>query len=150
MYWLIQYDVQGFWNVLEDKLLNVVDKLVPKTKFVNNTIKEPIPSVIKNKINIRNRLLKKRKNNFTPKLKSRIANLTFEIKTLFFSKRRLTVRKGKALWQVVKLAKNCGTQHIPNSLTLGGLEIPIHEQSNEFAKFFVKKVNDILTFKMSH
>ena len=77
MYWLIQHDVQGFWNVLEDKLINVVYKLVPITKFFNNTIKEPIPSVIKNKINIRNRLLKERKNNFTPELKSRIANLTF-------------------------------------------------------------------------
>ena len=92
--WKIDTDgVQGFWNVFENQLINVVDKLVPTTKFVNNTIKEPIPSVIKNKINIRNRLLKKRKTNFTLELKSRIANLTFEIKTHFFSKRILTIRK---------------------------------------------------------
>ena len=120
------------------------------TKFVNNTIEERIRSAIKNKINIRNRLLKKLKNNFMPELKIRIANLTFEIKTHFFSKRRLTVRKGitpgnnKALWQAVKLAKNYGTPNIPNSMTLGGLEIPRHEQSNEFPNFFVKKVNDIV------
>ena len=143
-------DVQGFWNALEAKLISVIDNIIPMTKFVNNTIKERISSAIKNKINIRNRLLKKRKNNFTPELKSRIANLTFEIKTHFFSKRRLSVRKGitpgnnKALWQAVKLAKNHGTPNIPNSMTLGGLEILSHEQSHEFAKFFVKKVNDIV------
>ena len=68
-------DVQGFWNEFENKLVQVIDKIVPLTPFVNNMIKEPIPGVIKNKINIRNRLLKKRKTNATPELKSRIANL---------------------------------------------------------------------------
>ena len=29
-------------------------------------------------------------------------------------------------------------------MSLGGLEIPSHEQSNEFANFLVKKVNDIV------
>ena len=65
-------DVQGFWNEFENKLVHVIDKIVPLTPFVNNIIKEPIPSVIKNKINIRNRLLKKRKTNATPVIKPAI------------------------------------------------------------------------------
>ena len=120
------------------------------TPFVNNIIKEPIPSVIKNKINIRNRLLKKRKTNATPEFKSRIANLTFEIKTHFFAKRKFSVRKGivpgnsKALWQAVNRSKNLGSSHIPKTMTLGGLEVPSNEISDGFANFFEKKVNDIV------
>ena len=44
-------DVQGFWNTFEKKLLHVVDKIIPMTKFVNNAVKEPVPRYIKNKLN---------------------------------------------------------------------------------------------------
>ena len=53
-------DVQGFWNDFECKFIDVVDKIVPITKFENNIAKVPLPKVIKNKLNIRNRLLRKR------------------------------------------------------------------------------------------
>ena len=77
--------------------------------------------------------------NPSPDLKARIANLTFEIKSNFFEKRKFSVRKGivpgntKALWQAVKLAKNHGSSNIPNSMTLGGVEVPSHEISDGFA-----------------
>ena len=60
----------------------------------------------------------------------------FEIKTHFFVKRKFSVRKGiipgnsKAMWQAVNLAKNLGSSHIPNTMTLGGLEVPSHEISD--------------------
>ena len=40
-------DVQGFWNDFECKLINVVDKIVPITKFENNIAKVQMPKVIK-------------------------------------------------------------------------------------------------------
>ena len=49
-------DVQGFWNDFEFKLIYVIDKIVPITKFENNIAKVPVPKVIKNKLNIRNML----------------------------------------------------------------------------------------------
>ena len=51
-------DVQDFWNVFENKLIKIVDEIVPMTQFDGNIIKERIPKLIKNKINRRNRLLK--------------------------------------------------------------------------------------------
>ena len=62
-------DVQDFWNVFENKLIKIVDEIVPMTQFDGNIIKERIPKLIKNKINRRNRLLKTFKRNPTLLLK---------------------------------------------------------------------------------
>ena len=47
-------DVQQYWNVFENKLINVVDEIVPLVEFAGNVIKEKPPRLIKNKINKRN------------------------------------------------------------------------------------------------
>ena len=44
------------------------------TKFVNNVVKGKVPRHIKNKMNVRNRLLKLRKKRLSPEIKSRITN----------------------------------------------------------------------------
>ena len=51
-------DVQEYWNVLENKIINVVDEISPLTNYSGNVIKENTPKIIRNKINRRNRLLK--------------------------------------------------------------------------------------------
>ena len=51
-------DVQGAWDDFENKLIAVVDNLVPLSEFKNN-LQVKLPSnVIKRKINLRKRLLK--------------------------------------------------------------------------------------------
>ena len=45
-------DVQGFWNDFETKIIKVVDELVQLCAFVNNVVKEKVPRLIKNKINL--------------------------------------------------------------------------------------------------
>ena len=52
-------DVQGFWNDFELKLIDVIDKMVPITKFENNVVNVIVPRVIKNKLSIMKRLLKR-------------------------------------------------------------------------------------------
>ena len=100
---------QGFWNHFESKLINVIDKIAPVCKFEDNIVKVTVPGHIKNKLNLRKRLLKKRKNYPSPELKARIANLNFEIRSHFFSITRYKVRKGiipgnsKTLWQSEQL-----------------------------------------------
>ena len=89
--WNIQIeDAQQYWNVFENMLVNIVDEIVPMVEYHNNVIKEKTPGIIKNKINKRNRLLKKFRKFKTPELKRRIADLNFEIRTHFFAKRNST------------------------------------------------------------
>jgi hypothetical protein len=61
--WDISDDsVQGFWNTLENKLITAVDVLVPMAQFSNTQSRKLIlPPSLKNKFNIRKRLLKKMK-----------------------------------------------------------------------------------------
>ena len=71
--WEVDIDnVQEFWNVFENKLIKVVDKLVPLTSFVGTTVKSNVPKNIKNKINKRNRLLRSFKRSPTVDLKAKI------------------------------------------------------------------------------
>ena len=63
--WQLRSDsVQDCWNEFESKLVEVVDKIVPLTEFINNTFaKSKIPPEIKNLMNKRKRLLFKFKTN---------------------------------------------------------------------------------------
>ena len=58
--WNLEGDsVQDCWNDFENKLITIVDDIVPLTEFSNNTeAKLKIPPEIKNVINTRKRLLK--------------------------------------------------------------------------------------------
>ena len=72
---LIEWDlevnnVQNMWDEFESKLVKVVDKIVPLTRFVNKKAICSTPFEIKRKFNIRKRLLKQRKRNPRQKPKS--------------------------------------------------------------------------------
>ena len=112
------------WNDFEIKLVNVVDKLAPICEFKED---QPIskPNVfVKNKINIRHRLLKQQKMVPTLNLKTRIKNLSFEIKTHFYSERKNQIRKklvpgnSKSLWNAVRAARDIGSNSLPSSLLI--------------------------------
>ena len=115
-------DVQSFWNSFESKVISIVDKIVPVTEFVNNRVLSKPPPVIRNKINKRNRLLKRRKHNMSETLRRKIVDLNAEIKTFYFSKKKESVRKGilpgnsRSLWSAVNIAKDTGTDEIPKNI----------------------------------
>ena len=79
--------MQQYWNVLENKIIKVIDEIVPLSNFTGHVIKESIPKVVKNKINKRNRLLKSFKRHPNPELKKRITDLNCEIRTHFLAKK---------------------------------------------------------------
>ena len=63
-------DVQTYWNCFESLLVDIVDQVAPLEKIGNNEpSKNFIPAHIKNKINKRDRLLKKTIPNNTPEKK---------------------------------------------------------------------------------
>ena len=65
--------VQQCWNSFESKLVAVVDNIALLVIHRNNIVTKSInPPIIKNKINIRKRLLKQTKKRPTNKLRDRI------------------------------------------------------------------------------
>jgi hypothetical protein len=74
--WTVEDDtVQGTWNMFENKLVNILDVLIPVKEFTNNTcITIKHNPMIKNKINIRKRLLKIYKTNKTVCIKEKNRN----------------------------------------------------------------------------
>ena len=129
-------DVQQIWNNFENKLVLVIDRLVPLTEFVNDKIKVKLCPTIKRKLNIRNRLLKQLKRNPTLELKRRIKQLNAEIKNHFHSEKKKEVRRcilpgnSKSLWNAVKVSKNMGTGSLPKAMTVNGVKVDVHERSN--------------------
>ena len=149
--WSLDYDkVQDNWNQFENQILLIIDTIVPYVKFQDNVIKIGTPPIIKNKINIRNRLLKNFKRNPTMAIKERIRHLNCEIRNHFYSDKRKFVRKGilpgnsKSLWRVVNIAKDASCPMIPTNMlydnnTVTGIDVP-----DSFANFFDNKVNNIV------
>ena len=86
-------DVQQFWNVFENLLIKVVDEIVPMTVFHGNVVKNNTPRIIKNKINKRNRLLKSFRKRPSLDTKNKITSLNCEIRSYFFYRKKLNVRK---------------------------------------------------------
>ena len=81
-------DVQEAWNDFEHKLIKVVDMVAPIVELNDEYfINKPCP-IIKNKLNLRGRLLKIQKNRPTLELKKCIKNLGIKIKNHFHSVKR--------------------------------------------------------------
>ena len=142
--------MQDNWNQFENQILLIIDTIIPYVKFQDNVIKIGTPPIIKNKINIRNRLLKNFKRNPTMAIKERIRHLNCEIRNHFYSDKRKFVRKGilpgnsKSLWRAVNIAKDASCPMIPTNMlydnnTVTGIDVP-----DSFANFFDNKVNNIV------
>ena len=122
--WNFEFDdVQSFWNTFESNLVEVVDDLCPLEKFVNKKqIKLNSPKHIKKKLNRRNNLLKKIKNNPHDSLGARteLKTLNKEIKTHFYHNKAASVRRGilpgnsKSLWDAVRISKDLNTTLMPD------------------------------------
>jgi hypothetical protein len=140
---------QEAWNDLENKLVKIVDSVVPISEFKGNHLAlKPCPT-IKRKLNLRNRLLKLLKIRPTLDLRSRIKNLNFEICSHCRSIKRNNVRRriipgnSKSLWNAVKMSMDSVIDPLPDLMTRGGVPIGGHERSGCFAAFFSEKVSSI-------
>ena len=152
----VQFDleiltVQDLYNEIENKIINIVDTVAPIRKFTNNQQEESSkhPEWIKRKLNLRKRLIRKLKLDKTQETKSRIKNLSVEIKAHFTNQKKHMVRQGiipgnnKTLWEAVKIAKDLNIDDLPDEMKLDGKTIPKEEIAEEFAKMFEQKVKDI-------
>ena len=147
--WNIQIEnVQDFWNVFENMLINVVDAIVPLTDFVNNIAKNTKPpKEVTNMLNVRKRYLKQFRSNPSTALKLKIGILDKSIRLFFKSEKRKHVRKGiipgnsKTLWRAVSNAKDTNlAANIPDSLLLHGIPVQQSNLADTFAYFFNDKV----------
>jgi hypothetical protein len=80
--WSVDDDtVQGTWNMFENKLINIIDTIVPVTEFssVSDCVSS-VPLQIKTKINERKWLLKNFKLTKSIETKNRIKTLDKEIR----------------------------------------------------------------------
>ncbi len=143
--------VQEYWNAFENKLINVVDDIVPLVVFTANKVKESSDQKkIKNIQNIRQRLLKKFKINPNQALKARIVSLDTTIRTHYRTQKRNSVRRviipgnTKSLWTAVKIAKDLNNEAIPSPLFHNGEEINPPQIPEAFADFFDTKIKNAL------
>ena len=145
-------DVQTYWNCFESLLVDIVDQVAPLEKIGNNKPSHNfIPANIKNKINKRDRLLKKTISNNTPEKRSLLKTLNKEIKNYFHLTKSKKVRRGilpgnsKTLWDAVNIANDKNVTRLPDKLFLSGLEVPESKIATAFGDYFVHKVNTITT-----
>ena len=142
-------NVQEAWNHFENVIINVIDDIVPIVPFVNNSVKEKLSPTLKNLLNKKKRLLKKRnQNNFKGHLD--LKSLGNQIRTLIRDEKIAKVRRGivpgnsKSLWDAVKRSKDINSNNLPDTLTLDGNKVNKNDLPDVFAKFFVDKVNAIV------
>ena len=142
--------VQDCWNIFENKLINVIDNLIPMTKFEKTKAKNTTPpKKVKNWLNARQRLLKLYKLRPDHSIKSKIKSLDSDIRSFFRKQKTNDVRRvikpcnSKSLWQAVKIAKDMNPNSIPSNLTDSTIPIPNSHIPDAFADYFEKKVNDI-------
>ena len=143
-------DVQEYWNIFENLLVDIVDELVPLTEFRNeNAPKTKPPHNVQTIINRRKKLIKQQKRSPTTETHDRIKKLDKDIKAFFYNQKSSFVRSkifpgnNKSLWDAVKVAKNQSKNLIPKILTLNNITINQDNAANEFARFFHLKIETI-------
>ena len=144
-------EVQDINNELEQKLLTVVDKLVPVQEITEREKRLFEADEIR-------LLRKKRKNIFrnarrrqSARLLTRCRDLDKKIRMMSFRKQRNKIRENissgnqRSLWEAVKIAKNVPQERIP-SLIKDGIKhanTPL-DQAQMFANFFYSKTGRIV------
>ena len=144
-------DVQQFWNLFEQKLLNVIDTIVPYTKFCHGEIaSNRIGTKMKTLQNARKNHLKKFKIRPTDILKQKIKQIDFQIKKHFYQEKCKKIRRGilpgnsKSLWTAVRLAKNQNIESFPKNIYENGIKIPDNNVPDRVAEFFDNKVKRLV------
>ena len=143
--------VQDTWNLFENALINITDKLAPLStvKSTFNT-KSNQNAHIKRKLNLRRKLLNKLRLNPSNVIRDRVKHLNIEIKQHFAEQKSFFVRKkiipgnSKTLWEAVKIAKDIHTPKLPPKMSLENIEIQNIDLPDVFAQFFENKVNKIV------
>ena len=141
--------VQETWNKFENILINIVDDIVPLVPFVDNSIKEKLSPKLKNLLNQKKRLLKKRNHitfNGHLALKAISKNIRSQIKydKIQNVRRGIIPGNSKSLWHAVKKSKDINLTNLPDTLTLNGQKINEIDLPDAFAEFFSKKVKTIV------
>jgi hypothetical protein len=82
-------DVQGCWNKIENKLINVIDGIAPLEKFKNNSSIKTMktPHDIQSLINRRRNLLAKVKKCFNKSSKDEIKLIDLQIKRFYYARK---------------------------------------------------------------
>ena len=144
-------NVQGMWDSFENKLIQVVDTLLPEKNLKRScNSKKQLPSHIKTKLNKRKKLLQQYKVNKSAETKAQIKILDRVIKSHFSSDKWKLVRReiipgnSGSLWKAVKIARDVNVTTIPNSLYLEGILVPNSEAPETFASFFNNKIKKVL------
>jgi hypothetical protein len=112
--------------------------------------KSNLPPDLRNKINVRKRLLKKLKTDKSVELKRRIKVIDSEMKFYYHYSKAKKVRNvikpgsSKSLWSAVHLAKDTNCRGLPNSMMENGIEIPKVNLAERFAKFFDSKIKNVV------
>ena len=148
-------NVQEYWNIFENALIKVVDKVAPYTKFKNNVVlNSSTPHKIKTMLNARKNLLKKLKTRPSDNLKQKIKDLDINVKKHFFQEKRKKVRRGilpgnsKSLWNAVRTAKDQNIEGFPKTIFSNGVKIPEGEIPDTVASFFDNKVKRLVQDSM--
>jgi hypothetical protein len=143
--------VQGVWNEFENKLINIVDEIVPIKEFENNLqLKSQVPPQIKHIINKRKRLLHKLKVDKSRELKESIVVLDKKIRLYFHQSKKKKVRQSivagntSSLWRAVKIANDVNISSLPGVMFRANEEIKSDKLAETFASYFDKKVKDIV------
>ncbi len=145
-------DVQSCWNNIENNILEVIDNLIPICSFNNNVItKQSLPPWMKNKINLRKRLLNAYKVWKNPLTRTRLNILNKEIKSYYKNLTSSKVRKSvvpgntSSLWKAVKVARDQNTNTLPKNLLMDNNEIGPDQLADKFALFFDNKIRSLLS-----
>ena len=144
-------NVQQFRNLLENKLINVIDVIAPYAKFSNNEIAQTnVNTKIKTLLNARKNLLKKFKLRPNFDLKAKIKSLDSNIKNHFYQEKRKRVRRGilpgnsKSLWAAVRIAKDQNVQSFPKIIYENNVKISDSNVPDTVALFFENKVKRLV------
>ena len=142
--------MQDFWNDFENKLAGVIDNLIPVSKENKSFTSIVPPPMVKNKINLRKRLLKRNRLNKNPETKQRINELNIEIRKFFNENKskqvRRTIKPGdsQSLWKAVRNANDTNTSTLPKCMFLDGIEISNSSLPDSFASHFDSKISALL------
>ena len=150
--WQFEADsVQDYWNILEDKLINIIDELIPYEISINNLhCSEKGSNYINNKLNKRKRLLKNFNKSKNSELKMKIKLLDKDIRHYYYNKKKNSVRNKiipnntKSVWDAVKLAKNLNVQNLPEKMSFNGEWTDLNQLPDIFANHFKSKVDNIV------